>query len=320
MATSGSTDFTVTRDEIITEALELLGVLGEGGTPNANQITSLSRTLNMMIKNWQADGLNLFAVQRQYLFLEKGVREYTLGPTTEHHFTESFRQTTTNGPATTGSNTVVLTDITGLLVNDYIGLGSGTDVEWNRVSSIDTITNTITLTNNITIDISSSGIVYYYTTKGNRPMKIVNGYISIGANILSTDITLDHISREEYITFSNKDAAGVATQFYYDPQIDSGSLFPWPTTNDERNYYTLYVQRSLDDFDAADNTPDYPQEWYMPLAYNLAMHAAPKYSIPNNEYYIIERQAVALYDMAKDFDEELYTSLRFSPESIRNQG
>lgn len=79
MATSGTISFTVNRDEIITEALELLAVLGEGETPTEDQLTSSSRTLNMMIKNWQAEGLNLFSVRRQYLFLDKGRKEYPLG-------------------------------------------------------------------------------------------------------------------------------------------------------------------------------------------------------------------------------------------------
>ena len=40
MATSGSTNFAVTRDDIINEALEMLGVLGEGEIANTNQIAS----------------------------------------------------------------------------------------------------------------------------------------------------------------------------------------------------------------------------------------------------------------------------------------
>lgn len=319
MATSGSIDFTVTRDEIITEALELLGVLREGQSPNADQLTSLSRTLNMMIKNWQADGLNLFAVRRQFLFLEKGVREYDLSATTVRHFTEAFTQTTTTAQSLAGTNTVTLSSTTGLADGYFIGLAAGTDVFWTTVSGAP-VGNVVTLTDNLGFDIPSDAIVYYYQSKANRPMKIVNGYIRIGGNERGTDITLDHLSREEYITLSVKDAIGVTTQFYYDPQIVSGRFFAWPTINDETSFLTLYVQRTLEDLDAAADTFDYPQEWFMPLAFNLAIHTAPKYSIPNNEYYILERQAVALYDRAKEFDEELYTSVRFSPENLRNQG
>lgn len=319
MAISNSIDFTVTRDEIITEALELMGVLGEGESPNADQIASLSRTLNMMIKNWQADGLNLFAVQRTYLFLEKGVLEYKLGSNTTHHFTDSFIQLSTSGETPQGSTTVTLTDATGVSDGDFIGLASGTDVFWTTISG-SPVGNDVVLQDPLGFQIPSNAIVYVYTSKAERPMKIVNGYIRVGGNINGTDITLDHLSREEYITFSTKDSIGVSTQFYYDPQIGSGSFFPWPTINDETSFLTLYVQRTLSDLDLGTDNFDYPQEWYMPLAYNLAVHSCPKYSIPSNEYYILERQAVSLYERAKDFDEELYTSLRFTPENLRNQG
>lgn len=319
MATSGSIDFIVTRDEIITEALEIMGVLGEGESPNADQITSLSRTLNMMIKNWQADGLNLFAIKRQFLFLEKGVQEFLLGVNTTAHWADTFTQTFTSGVTAQGLNTVTLTDATGVSDGDFIGLAAGTDVFWTTVSGAP-VGNVVTLTDNLTFAIPDAAIVYFYTTKAGRPMKIVNGYTRVGGNINGTDITLDHLSRDEYQTLSVKDSVGVTTQFYYDPQIGQGSIFPWPTTEDETSFLTLYVQRTLEDFDTAADNPDYPQEWYFPLAYNLAMHSAPKYSIPSNEYYIIERQALELYDRAKDFDEELYTSFRFSPENLRNQG
>jgi len=62
MATSGSIDFAATRDDIITEALEQLGALGEGESPNAAQLASCGRTLNMLVKAWQGEGLNLFAL------------------------------------------------------------------------------------------------------------------------------------------------------------------------------------------------------------------------------------------------------------------
>ena len=319
MATSGSINFIVTRDEIITEALEVMGVLGEGESPNADQLASLSRTLNMMIKNWQADGLNLFAVKRQFLFLEKGVREYDLSSTTTRHWADTFTQTTTSSEAAGGTNTVALTDATGVSDGDFIGLASGTDVFWTTVNGAP-VGSTVTLTDNLGFTIPVNSIVYFYTIKAGRPMKIINGYNRIGGNVRGTDITLDQISRDEYQTLSVKDSVGVTTQIYYDPQIGSGLIFPWPTTEDETSFLTLYVQRTLEDFDLGTDNPDYPQEWYMPLAWNLAMHSCPKYSIPNNEYYIIERQAVELYERAKDFDEELYTSLRFSPENLRNQG
>ncbi len=50
MSTSGIAYNTSSTVDIITEALEMLGVLGEGEDPVADQISSSKRTLNGLIK------------------------------------------------------------------------------------------------------------------------------------------------------------------------------------------------------------------------------------------------------------------------------
>ena len=50
MATSGSYDFSIDRDTLIKEALEILNAYDPVSTPSANEIFSCSRTLNMMLK------------------------------------------------------------------------------------------------------------------------------------------------------------------------------------------------------------------------------------------------------------------------------
>ena len=52
MATSGTTTFSVTRNNIIEASLRLLGVLEEGAQPTAQAIESASLVLNMMLKDW----------------------------------------------------------------------------------------------------------------------------------------------------------------------------------------------------------------------------------------------------------------------------
>ena len=103
MPTSGSINLSASRDDIITEALELLGVLAEGDSPTAAQLTSCARTLNYMVKTWQADGINLFAVQQAYLFLIKNQSVYSLLSTTTDHYTASFVETTTSAAAVSGA-------------------------------------------------------------------------------------------------------------------------------------------------------------------------------------------------------------------------
>jgi len=72
MALSDSFDFTLTRDDCITEALDQLGVLGEGESPTAAQLAADGRTLNLMLKAWQNHDFTQNLMRRSYLFLQPG--------------------------------------------------------------------------------------------------------------------------------------------------------------------------------------------------------------------------------------------------------
>lgn len=79
MATSGSFNFTVTRDDVISEALEYCGVIAVGETPSSNHISSCARTLNLLVKAWQADGLQLFRRKEYQITLVAGDKDYVFG-------------------------------------------------------------------------------------------------------------------------------------------------------------------------------------------------------------------------------------------------
>lgn len=71
------------------------------------------------------------------------------------------------------------------------------------------------------------------------------------------------MARKDYFNLPTKKASGTSTQFYYDPQRTNGKLYIWPilsAVSGEKIRFTY--QRSFDDFDAATNEPDIPQEWF----------------------------------------------------------
>ena len=68
MATSGSTDWTLNRDQIITSALRKLRRIDPNQTTPAIDITTGTETLNMMIKAWQMDGIMLWLNEEVCLF------------------------------------------------------------------------------------------------------------------------------------------------------------------------------------------------------------------------------------------------------------
>ena len=111
MATSGSADYNVTRDDIITEALELIGVLGEGESPNAAQLTSSARTLNIMVKSWQNKVRNLHVLQDVYLYPDTSSLSYTIGSGSSDKYGTELLKTAVATAQTSGSNTLVVDDL-----------------------------------------------------------------------------------------------------------------------------------------------------------------------------------------------------------------
>ncbi len=88
MATSGSVDYSLTRSALIKESMQLVGAISEGIDPNDTQYLDASRTLNIMVKAWQAYGLNLWTIETASIDLAASTASYTLGPSGTTGLTE----------------------------------------------------------------------------------------------------------------------------------------------------------------------------------------------------------------------------------------
>jgi hypothetical protein len=319
MATSGSSNYATSTQEIITEALELLGVLGEGEAYTPAQYTSCVRTLNMMIKNWQAAGLNLFSVVVMILFLKKDQQQYTLSSTTTDNFTfNTTRATLTTAPASSGASTVVLEESSavgfGPGVHIGIQLSDGLTMFWTTVVSV--IGLAVNLTDPLPSNVNQGAIVYGYQTKANRPMRILEAYLRRNSpNLTATDIPMGMLSRSDYWSLSTKNTASQPLQLYFNPQVGLATIRIWPVASDETQSIIMQCQATLDDFDNATDEPDYPQEWFLPLAYGLAVMLAPKYGTPQQDYARIKQTADSLYLTASGWDAEQETSVYFKPDN-----
>lgn len=79
MSTSGTTNFNVDRNQIISGALRLCGVLAEGETATTEQINNGAEALNMLVKRLMVDGMPLWAMKQYSVTLIAGQKEYTIG-------------------------------------------------------------------------------------------------------------------------------------------------------------------------------------------------------------------------------------------------
>ena len=77
--TSGTTTFSITRDDIIKGALRKIGVVAQGEVPTTDQVTEAAFALNTMVKAWEADGMPLWALRTTPITLVAGQTTYTIG-------------------------------------------------------------------------------------------------------------------------------------------------------------------------------------------------------------------------------------------------
>jgi hypothetical protein len=76
MATSGTVNFRLNVEQIITEAYERCGIDNE--TRTGYQAVSARRSLNLLFSEWANRGINYWAVQNNTLSLSSGTTTYTL--------------------------------------------------------------------------------------------------------------------------------------------------------------------------------------------------------------------------------------------------
>lgn len=81
MALTGSTDYAITRDDLIKASLRLIGVGSIDEDPTSDEITQASVALNIMLKAWQVDGLQLWQIRQKSLTPIEDQYQYNLGIT-----------------------------------------------------------------------------------------------------------------------------------------------------------------------------------------------------------------------------------------------
>lgn len=302
MTVSNAHTFTMTRDEIILEALELTGTHNVGGNIAPAVLETCARSLNLFFKAWQPKGLFLHTYKPATLFLALNQQSYLLGPSGDHA-TESYVETTLTADAAALSTVLTVDSETGITVDDNIGivLDSGA-LYWDTIASL----SPLTLTNGIPTVATSGNAVYAYTNKIIRPNKITD--VTLLSN--GTERPVNKVSLSEYRILPAKASAGSPVQYAYDPQLDNARLYAWPVANTATEKIKFVYQKPVDDFTTDSDTATAAADWLQCLCLGLAYTIAPKRNLPLDEQAALK----ARYDdalMALDDFEE--TSVFFSP-------
>ena len=294
MATSGSIDFTLTRDTLIKAAYQYTGYLGEGDTPSATQYSEAATLLNMMVKAWMADGMQLWATKRGYVLPTTGVSSGIFGT---DNIVTAYTRTTLSAAAAASASTVVVTSATGISSGYAIGVElTDNTMHWTTVNGAPSGT-TVTLTTALPSAASSGGDVYTYatTTRIVTPKRILDANILYPATGVGQIIT--QISQYQYYAFSNRTTASLPNQYFFDPQL-SPSLYWYPRFNTGDAIIEFTFLRTFEDFDATGDNPDFPQEYYLALVVGLAALLSGKTGMDLKERQMLAAEAAAYKEQA----------------------
>ena len=298
MATSSSYNWSLTGTEIITEALELIGVLGAGGTLNSDDQATCLRSLNGMVKTYASKGIGLWKNVKASLIPSYEGYSYSIGPSGDNCSTGMYK-TELSATSDSGDSTITVDSDDNITNGDYIGVElDDKSVQWTTVNGVPAA-DVVTLTAALTDDVSVDSHVYNYTSLIQRPTEIVEARsVSSSGN----ESPLSIVSRQQYMALSNKTSTGPAGQIYYDPLLTDGKMYVWPACSDVQEYIKFTCKIQIEDFDSASNDADFPQEWLLPLAWNLAVIVAPKFGKQLDQVFLAT--AIDMLQSVKDFDHE----------------
>jgi len=321
MATSGSQNFTQTRDGIINDAFQLLGVYGIGRTVSAEDTTVASNALNRMIKAWGAKSLHLWEKTEGVLFTTVNTSEYSLGNAATDAYVADVSDTVVtqlDGSHAAAATAITVSDTTGMTASDIIGIVT-TDLttHWTTISSVDTST-TLTIASGLDTAASDDGLVYTFTSRLYKPLRVLDARLRQGFDSGSTstqsEIVMTTVPYQSFFEQSDRTSGATPVQFSYTPGNTAGTMRLWPRPVDTRQRVHFTYERVIEDLDSASDDFDLPSEWLEPITWQLAVRLGPAFGRTQKALQLLPI-ASEMLDNLLEWDHEI-TELQMEPEYL----
>jgi hypothetical protein len=279
MATSGTVVYTVTESDIISDALEDLGVIGSGETVASADTTKARRKLNMILKGMSAassffSGEKFWLRKIGYLFLQKDQGSYSIGPS-GNECTASYVQTTLSVAASGGAGTITVTTVTGIANTYRIGiqLDSGS-LQWTTVNGAPS-GSVVTLTATLTSAAAAGNAVFCYATKAMRPLKLLTAVLR---DLDSNDVPMNvNETLEGYEGIANKTNDGDPLELYFTPTLTNATVYMDVEPADVTKVLRYTYRAPIEDMTTGTNNFELPQEAFRYISAQLAIDCAPAF-------------------------------------------
>lgn len=302
-----STDFRQTRDELILDALQLVGAYGIGRTVSSEDLNFCVNILNKMIKAWAAKGLRLFTKEEGVLYVTPGQSTYQLGGAIKA--TKASDEVVTNlSAAVTAGTTVLPLDLTlGMQVGDNIGVVlNDKTIHWSTIQSIAALNVTIAI--GAPQDVSEGSLVYTYTNVLDKPLRVLD----CRKRTQTLDLPVTSVGYQDFQNFPVKSTGSSPTQFAYNPKSLYGDLMLWPCPSDANERIMFTYERVVNDLDNTYDDFDFPAEWLEPITWQLAVRIARPFGKASALNDILPL-AESMYQNLLNWDSEVST-IQMYPE------
>jgi len=262
MATSGSSDFNRTRNEIVRRALRIIGVLAQGDVMSSAQLSEGAEALNSLVKSLQTEGVRLWT-------------------------TEWVTKTFTASEEVTGTDGEIYTCIrshTSATSNKPV-TGADYGTYWYKRGS----------TGGVWADATAYASAGDFSVASDT-IGIQKAYLRQNGN---TDHKIELVSLEEYHNITTKSTQGVPTALLFEQSL-LPRIRLWPQPNNTTAVLHYLRERMIEDFDAASDNPDFYIRWLDTLVYGLASNLADEYqlSLSERQHILVKAERLKLKAMA----------------------
>lgn len=321
MATSSSQNFTQTCSQLIYDAFQLIGVYGVGRNISSEDYNFAFSLLNKLVKSWSTKGLNLWEKNEAVLHLTQYTSKYSIGNGTSDarcSLASDEVVTQLNGSLAANATSVTVDSTTGMTVGDYIGIVlSDKSSHWTTIATLPSST-TLTLTTGVSGAASDDALVYTFTNRIYKPLRILDaryltGYDAGTGTSSVTERVITSLPYQDYFQLPSKGVVGASNQFLYVPGLTSGTFYLWPTPDDTNARITFTYERIIEDLDSASDNFDFPSEWLEPLTYQLAFRLGAPFGKDTKANQSIAPMAISMLQNLLEWNNEI-TSIKVTPD------
>lgn len=290
MATSGSFDYSRTAAQVISSALENIGVVPIGGTVASADSTAALARLNYIAKQYgnPASGVNLqtYSRKRITLLLQKGQQTYTIGPATgDARASAAVGRTTLSADEASNQTTLSITSNTDttsypgttltMAASDIVAieLDSGS-LHFTTISG--TPAATMDIASGITGAASAGNAVYWFTARAQR-LVFLESAVLRDSSMNDTPIEVYSDVRQYEMGVASKLADGSPTALLFEPLLTNTRITLNRQPTDVTETLVLTGWYPGEDYDATSDDIAFSNEAYRFLAWELSFELAPSY-------------------------------------------